>query len=545
LNAADRWITQEFVATVLRKLLIKNYRIFKDFQLELSSGVNIIVGDNDTGKSTLLEAINLALTGRLHGFPAASELSPYLFNQEMTEQYVQDLRSGSKPVPPEIVIEVYLDDVDENDVLRGANNLNDEDCLGVRLKIVFDDAFSEEYQSYIAEPEKVKLVPTEYYRVEWLGFSGNPIRNARKIPDASLIDASAIRLQTGADYYLQQIIANHLDPGERVELSRSYRSLREAFAGLDAISDINAKLADGHGGISSSRLSMSIDISQRATWERSLVPHVDDLPFQFVGSGEQNSLKIMLALNRKVEDRHIILVEEPENHLSFSSLNTLMEKITKKCDSRQVLVTTHSSYVLNKLGLGNLILLGLSQGLRITGMQPDTVDYFKKLPGYDTLRLVLAKRVILVEGPSDELVVQRAYLDAYGRLPIEDGIDVISVRGLQARRFLDVAVPLGKPVVVVNDNDGDMVAIRAKYADYDRHRFVRICVGDGAEKTLEPQIVAANGRVVINKVLGTSYATDAALLAHMKNNKTSCALAIFESPDPIRMPEYIRDAITR
>ena len=41
------------------------------------------------------------------------------------------------------------------------------------------------------------------------------------------------------------------------------------------------------------------------------------------------------------------------------------------------------------------------------------MNYFKKLPGYDTLRLVLAKRVILVEGPSDELVVQRAYRDAH------------------------------------------------------------------------------------------------------------------------------------
>jgi energy-coupling factor transporter ATP-binding protein EcfA2 len=528
---------------VLRKVLIKNYRIFKDFQLELSSGVNIIVGDNDAGKSTLLEAINLVLTARLHGFPVVSEMSPYLFNQETTQQYVQDLRSGGKPLPPEIVIEVYLEGVDENEVLRGANNLSNEDCQGLRLKIVFDDAFGEEYKSYIADPAKVKLVPTEYYKVEWLGFSGNPVRNARNIPDASLIDASAIRLQNGADYYLQQIIGSHLDPSERVELSRSYRSLREAFAGLDAIGDINTKLAGSHDSISSRRLSLSIDISQRATWERSLIPHVDDVPFQFVGSGEQSSLKIMLALNRKVADSHIILVEEPENHLSFASLNTLMEKITNRCYSKQVLVTTHSSYVLNKLGLGNLVLLSPAQGVRITEMQPDTVAYFKKLPGYDTLRLVLAKRVILVEGPSDELVVQRAYLDTYGRLPIEAGVDVISVRGLQARRFLDIAVPLGKPVVVVNDNDGDSAAIRAKYADYDQHGFVRICIGNGPEKMLEPQIVAANGRDVINRVLGTNYATDATLLAHMKNNKTSCALDIFESSHPITIPKYIRDAI--
>lgn len=62
---------------------------------------------------------------------------------------------------------------------------------------------------------------------------------------------------------------------------------------------------------------------------------------------------------------------------------------------------------------------------------------------------MLAERVTLVEGPSDELVVQRAYLDAHGKLPIKDGVDVISVRGLQAKRFLDIAVQPEKPVVVV------------------------------------------------------------------------------------------------
>lgn len=529
---------------MLRKVLIKNYRVFADFQLDFSSGVNIIVGDNDAGKSTLLEAINLALTARLHGNPIVYELSPYLFNQAATQQYVKDLRAGRKPVPPEIVIEVYLDDIPSHATFLGNNNLSGEDCPGVRVRVALDEeAYGEEYQGYIKDPEQVNLVPTEYYKVEWLGFSGNPVKNTKSLPDASLIDASAIKLQNGADYYLQQIIAGHLQPAQRVELSRSYRSLREAFAGIEAIKTVNTQLAGSHGDVSRRQLSLSIDVSQRATWERSLVPHLDDLPFQFLGNGEQSSLKIMLALLKDLADSHVVLVEEPENHLSFSSLNILIEKITSRCDGKQVLGTTHSSYVLNKLGLGNLILLTPTRGVRVTDLPPDTVDYFKKLPGYDTLRLVLARRVILVEGPSDELVVQRAYLEAHDRLPIHDGVDVISVRGLQAKRFLDIAVPLGKPVAVVNDNDDDPDKVKASYSNYEQHPFIRICIGQGAARTLEPQMLAANGREVINKVLGKNYKTDAELLTYMRNNKTTCALAVFESTDPIAMPEYIRDAI--
>lgn len=41
---------------------------------------------------------------------------------------------------------------------------------------------------------------------------------------------------------------------------------------------------------------------------------------------------------------------------------------------------------------------------KITELDPTTVSYFQRLPGYDTLRLVLAKKVVLVEGPSDEII---------------------------------------------------------------------------------------------------------------------------------------------
>ena len=85
-----------------------------------------------------------------------------------------------------------------------------------------------------------------------------------------------------------------------------------------------------------------------------------------------------------------------------------------------------------------------------------------------------------MEGPSDELIVQRAYRDAHdNRLPIHDGIDVMSMDALSAKRFLDIAVLLKKPVVVVTDNDGDEAAARARYAAYAQYRFIRICIGKG------------------------------------------------------------------
>lgn len=532
---------------MLKKIIIKNYKAFREFSLDLSPGMNVIVGDNDAGKSTLLEALNLALTGRLNGNAIASELSPFLFNQETTRQFVASLQTGRKQTPPAILIEVYFDNLEDLAHLKGTNNTLREDVPGVKIKIAFNDEFLEEYQAYVANAAQVNLIPIEYFKAEWLSFAGNGV-TSRSVPvTASLIDAAAIRLQYGADAYLQTIIGTHLEPNERAELSRSFRTLREEFSRVEMVSSVNSKLAGAPGEISNRQLTLSIDVSQRSGWERNLVPYLDDLPFQYVGKGEQSTLKILLALsNRKVEDTHVVLIEEPENHLSFSTLNILIDKITQKCEGKQLLVTTHSAYILNKLGLDELILLSPQGGRRITNLPADTVDYFKKLPGYDTLRLVLAKRAILVEGPSDELIIQRAYLDKYGKLPIADGVDVINVRGLSAKRFLDLAIPLSKPVAVVNDNDGDAEKMARKYADYKKYSFISIHIGKGDEcRTLEPQVLAVNGRARMNEILGKNYTTDEELLDYMVANKTTWALAVFQSSEPIVMPEYILDAIAQ
>ena len=64
--------------------------------------------------------------------------------------------------------------------------------------------------------------------------------------------------------------------------------------------------------------------------------------------------------------------------------------------------------------------------------------------------------LVIVEGPSDELIVQKAYMKKQsGHLPIQDNIDVISVKGIQAKRFLTLVGDLPIRIAVITDNDGD------------------------------------------------------------------------------------------
>jgi predicted ATP-dependent endonuclease of OLD family len=135
--------------------------------------------------------------------------------------------------------------------------------------------------------------------------------------------------------------------------------------------------------------------------------------------------------------------------------------------------------------------------------------------------------------------------EAHGKLPIDDGVDVINVCGLTFKRYLDLAVGLRRRVAVVTDNDGkDANTVRERYSSYASHDFVSVHAGESQYgDTLEPQIVAVNDLAILNKVLGRDFRSKDDVTSYMKENKTDAALAIFESQIKIQMPGYILEAV--
>lgn len=533
---------------MIRKVVLQNFKRFASSVIDFTPGLNMLVGDNEAGKSTLLEAINLCLTKRWNGKFFDVEFSHHFVTLSAVAEYLAQVAVGQTPQPPEVLVEVYLDDDPAVAKLKGDNNSLREDAPGYRLRAALDPDFADEYKAFLEKPDEIKTVPTEFYKVDWHDFASQPVNVRAVRVKASLIDASRIRLQSGADYHLQKIIGETLEPKERAQLARSYRLHQEQFGDNPSIKTINTSLTGSSGAVTSKSLTMEIDTSGASGWESALAPHLDRLPFHFSGSGEQNRLKILLALTRRVQESHMILIEEPENHLSFSSLNDLVERIASQCGERQLIIATHSSYVVNKLGLDQLMLLGgTGSAARLKDLPSGTQDYFKKLPGYDTLRLVLAKQVVLVEGPCDELVFERAYVDRHGHRPIEDGIDVISVHGLSATRFLDLAIPLQRRAVVLADNDGDYAKkVDDRYAAYTAHDFITVARSDDDTlPTLEPQLLGTNGLDRVNAILGKSFASDDDFLKYAENNKTDVALGFHDHPatESVTWPKYVEDSI--
>jgi predicted ATP-dependent endonuclease of OLD family len=508
----------------------------------LNNKLNVIVGNNECGKSTLLEAIHLTLSLQLNGRPLITELHPHLFNQTAVREYIETLRAGKVAPPPEILIELYFADIPNLAECKGTNNSLRENVPGVKLIIQFNEDYNAEYASYVEDPMVIRTVPIEYYAIRLRTFADNET-TPRAIPiKPSLIDASTIRNNAAASRYVVDIIKDSLTPKDQVDLALSYRLMRDRFLDEAKVAAINAELAKKKGTISSKTLSVSLDTSSRTSWETGVMPQLDEIPMNLVGKGEQNSIKIKLALETSAES-HLVLIEEAENHLSHSNLNALIEHISKGRGNRQLLITTHSSFVLNKLGIESVLLFASAGNATLKHLTQETQEYFLKLPGHDTLRLILAQRAILVEGPSDELIVQAAFKKKHCKMPLEAGVDVISV-ALAFKRFLEIAALLDLQTDVVTDNDGDIEALKKKYYGYLDKERIKIRYDDDVScKTLEPQLLKANGRATINAIIGNDFRTDAELLAYMQVNKTEVALRFFETDQPWDVPAYIEAAI--
>ncbi|WP_417458015.1 ATP-dependent nuclease [Kordiimonas sp.] len=546
----------------IEKLVIRNFKKFQNITFEFNSDTNIIVGDNDCGKSTLLEAIEICLNCTIHGRPLAGELTAELFNNQTVQAFL-DSEDSQKTADrlPEILIEAYL--ADAPDELRGINNSLNENCTGIFVKISLSPGLEPTY-ARLLEDGKVNSLPTEFYAVEWYDFAWRKLNKFVNPTKILCVEPDRLHPTYGKNKYINNILSETLDEAARSTLNFAYRQTKTQFDADAEVVRINAALDNDHK-ITSKGLKITTDVKSNSTWESNLHLAVDDVPFAHIGKGEQSQIQIKLALHNNADTLDLVLIEEPENHLSHMNLTKLISYVEQHHASKQLFLTTHSSYVLNKLSMDKLCLLGENY-TRLKDLDGATIKRIKRLPGYDTLRIVLAKKAILVEGPSDELVVKKLFKDVYGKLPEDIGIDVIVVSGLGFKNYLNIAKIIGTQTLVVRDNDGDYEAnVVNWFAPYDNISHLQISsVEDNSWNSLEPALIETNGETIEALNRFALVALSAQKKAELDNieglagkkaflkdlfkddggKKVDTAIRIFDSvPNSITYPEYIRKAL--
>ena len=543
----------------INKVKINNFKNLIKFEFEPYNGMNILVGNNNEGKSTILEAIHLALTGFYSGKYIKNSFTQDIFNNKVVKEYIEKVNKDVSTPLPKLNIEIFFDNAPE---LLGTNNSDNEEKATINFSIRFDSKFDKEYKEFLEKGE-ITTLPIEYYSAAWhCSANIDNEMTTRGIPIKSvLIDTSDSNLRNSSDSCISKIIKEKLEESEIIDISQTYRKVRNDFINSETMVKVNGRLNE-ETHLMGDKIQMDVEMLNKSEWEKAIITKINCIPFENVGKGEQATLKIELSLNnKKAEKAGIILLEEPENHLTFSKLNRLLKEIEEVEGEKQIFISTHSSFVANKLGLNKIQLLENQKIMKFSDLDNDTQKFFVKKPGYDTLRFLLCKKAILVEGDADELVVQKAYKDKYKKLPIEDEIDVISV-GTTFLRFLKIAEKIEKETIIVTDNDGNIEALKKKYDEYlgeNAKKYINIFFdevehknqgnlvarngGDFNYDTLEPCILRANSLKTLNKILVTNFKTDDEIIDYMVKNKTDCAIKIFDTEEGINYPDYIKKAI--
>ena len=160
-----------------------------------------------------------------------------------------------------------------------------------------------------------------------------------------------------------------------------------------------------------------------------------------------------------------------------------------------------------------------------------------KTPPAGIIEFTLSNRTMLVEGPAEYMLFDNFYKKIHGHKMEEDNIQVMDVRGLSFKRFLEIAAITGAKVAVVTDNDNDYQKnCIDKYSDFANIENINIFYeSDNSKRTFE--IVLEDRNKQLCEDLFGNTAVD-----YMLKNKTEAAYQLMNAPD-IVVPDYIERAI--
>ena len=216
--------------------------------------------------------------------------------------------------------------------------------------------------------------------------------------------------------------------------------------------------------------------------------------------------------------------------------------------SKQTFITTHNSVICSRLNLKKLIALGEENNVITSDFKKidkDTADFFIKCPSYNILNFILSKKVILVEGAAEYILMEKFYKIINRKNPNEDEVNIISVSGLSFERYLKIAQALNIEVAVLTDNDHDYENnITKKYAKYIGDKIKVYSDSNNDRHTFEVCLYEDNKDLFENKM---ELTTSSDKLKFMINNKAESAYRILKelenSKITIKIPNYIKDAL--
>lgn len=514
----------------ITKIKLMNFKRFETFEVSFDSKINLLIGDNEAGKSSILTAIDLVISGNRNKIETIG--LEYLFNSSVIDRF---LASNKDYVNlPKLEIELFLSE--ENEETDGKNNSEKIDANGLKLVCKPNDDFSSDIAKILKQENCV--FPFEYYTIEFKTFADQSYSGYKKYLKHILIDNSQISSEYAMKEFIKDIYISKINsPTEKYSHQHQYRLHKENFKN-NAFKEINSRLEGDY--------KFAIKSNSKSNLETDLTIYEGNVSIDNKGKGKQCFIKTELALSRNENDLEIILLEEPENHLSHTNMKKLVHKISSSFD-KQIFITTHNNLISTRLDLRKSILLNsaTTNPLKLHDLPEDTAKFFIKAPDNNILEFILSEKVILIEGDA-EYILMSAFFQNETKNAIENSdIHIIAVDGITFKRYLDIAKILNIKTAIITDNDGDYEEnISNNFSEYNQDNIKIFSDTDNNRRTFEICVYQDNTKICDELFTkGRRKLTVQEYMVH-KNNKAEVAYILLDKKgSEILAPQYIKDAI--
>ncbi len=509
----------------LIRIRARNFRAFGDgtvspcLDWELSPGMNILIGENDAGKTAVVDAIRHVLWTTSYEFVRLFETD---FNirgsKRTTSLFIEATLADLSPEQEAAVLEWLTHEADGSRSLilhLQARWIPPQENKRGRVDAVTRagrDGAGPEIGSAVRE-----LVRTTYLR---------PLRDAEA------------ELRPGRQSRLSQILAAHKSIGgqEKNDFNAAApKDIPKNLVGLMAFAqyhlgehdvikgveqDINNnylnKFAFAGDGLSS-KVQIAPDLALQPILEKfelSLLPsagiHPDERCPRGLGYNNALFMSTELVLLRDGDELALLLVEEPEAHLHpqlQERVQRLIEQSATKPDEGkrrvQVVMTTHSPSLAAGADIASMTLVHRAQLFGLahdkTKLKKSDYEFLRRFVDATKANLFFARGIAIVEGPAEALLLP-ALAEACGRSFSHHGVSVVNVGGVGLYHYArilqraneEVKIPI--PVACITDRDvvpdvaNDYVAKSAK-----RKRFESEYTGDELKALVKAKEDRAQG----------------------------------------------------
>ena len=352
-----------------------------------------------------------------------------------------------------------------------------------------------------------------------------------------LIDNTQISNEYATKAYVKAIYNCNVSDSEKNKYQNEYRKYKDSFR-TDVFSSLNNRVGD---------YAFTLKSGSHANLETELTISENNINIENKGKGRQCFIKTEFALKKRGNDKEIdiILIEEPENHLSHINMKKLIHKISNSQDC-QIFITTHNSLITSRLDLRKSILLNSNstKSISLKSLRETTAKFFIKASNNNILEYVLSEKVILVEGDAEFLLMDAFYKSVAGEKPEDSGVHVISVGGTSFKRFLDIAKLLNIKTAVIRDNDGDYKKnIKENFSDYSDNPNIRIFSDENNDRRTFEIVLYKDNQEACNELFSPRRRT-LSVQDYMLQNKADVAFELLDKKtNELIPPSYIRNAI--